>query len=130
MNPSKYRRIRLIATICAWCYFLYMAYMLLYPIPQIPKPARYVFDVIHFLAFVVLGVLVGVALRRLRLKPWFILLVVWGVGSEILQRYTGRFCEFQDMVQNVLGAGAGFYAAWLLRRFWFERPSKIEDAHD
>ncbi len=119
MNPVTYERIRKVAAFCAWCYFIYLAYMLLHPIPHIPKPAEYVFDAIHFLAFAVLGFLVGAARRRFAFFSLLFLLSLWGVGSEFLQSYTGRYCEFQDMVQNVCGTATGLLFAWFFRRVFF-----------
>ena len=124
MDPVKYERIRKVATVCAWCYFFYMAYMLLSPAPVIPPPVRFFSCVVHVLAFVVLGFLVGVSRRRWTWNSWFVLLMVWGVGSEFLQRYTGRCFEWQDIIQNVCGITAGLFAAWVLRRFWFDLSNK------
>lgn len=126
-GPDWQERTRKAAIICALCYFVYLAYMLLHPIPPVPY-VPYVFSVIHFLAFVVLGGLVGLARRRWSSIVWFFLLALWGIGSELLQNFTGRFCEWQDMVQNVLGIAAGLFIAWLLRYYLLN--ARKSDAHD
>ena len=90
--------------------------MLLHPVPPVPPPMRYAFSFVHFLAFMILGFLVGLSRNVWSSYRWFVLLLLWCVGSEILQRYTGRCCETVDMFQNATGSAFGLLcAAWTRR---------------
>ena len=95
-------------------YFLFMAYMLLNPCPPTSFIPDYTFSIIHFLAFTLLGLFVGFSRLRWNVWLWSFLLVVWSVGSEFLQRYTGRSCEVGDMIQNTVGSNLGLLISTLL----------------
>ncbi|MBQ9873384.1 MAG: hypothetical protein IJM30_02880 [Thermoguttaceae bacterium] len=121
MKPETYERARRWIAVVAWVYFVYMAYMLLHPKPPAPPPIRWIPSWIHFAAFALLGALAGLARGRLSNWRLFALLVLWGIGSEFLQRYTGRYCEVRDMIQNVLGISTGLSLAILTRRILISR---------
>ena len=111
-------------TLLGFLYFLFMAYMLLSPLPPTSYILDYTFSIIHFLAFTLLGLFVGFSRRRWNVWGWAVLLVIWGVGSEFLQRYTGRFCEVGDMIQNAVGSNFGLWIATrrILGRLPFFKP--------
>lgn len=84
----------------------------------------------HFLAYLVLGALLalslGVAARDASGRPlpggWWraggalLLGTCYGAGLELLQRYTGRAPEMDDMAADLLGAAAGVAGATLVSR--------------
>lgn len=121
ITDRQYESVRKPANVVAWLYFIFMAYMLLNPQPPIEFIPEYTFSWLHFLAFSALGVLVGLARRN---ASWLYLLALlwgWSVGSECLQPYTGRYFEFLDIVQNVVGSTSGLFVVWLVRRLGIER---------
>ncbi len=127
MTAERFGKIRKWILGVAWVYFFYTAYMLLSPRPYILPPMYYVFNIIHFGAFVVLGGLVGLARVKWSSRFWWLLLVFWGCGSEYIQRYTGRCFQYGDMIQNVCGISFGLYAAFLLRFYFVKRvDSNVE----
>lgn len=116
-------------TLLGFLYFLFMAYMLLSPLPPTSYIPDYTFSIIHFLAFTLLGLFVGFSRRRWNVWSWAVLLVIWGVGSEFLQRYTGRFCEVGDMIQNAVGSNFGLWIATrLCGRFYALFPQEVGPA--
>ena len=110
---NRYEGIRRFFVVVGWLYFIFMAFMLLHPRPPVDYVPQYMFSVAHFLAFAALGALVGFARRKTTSYYWFGILFVWCSGSEYLQRYTGRFFEMRDIIQNTLGVGFGLPLAWL-----------------
>ena len=121
LHLKRYEPQRRAALIVGWLYFVFMAYMLLHPMPPTEFIPEFAFSWIHFLAFVALGAFVGLARRRLCVFAWLALLLAWGVGSEFLQRYTGRYFEVGDIIQNVCGVSIGLFSSWALRKYWLEK---------
>lgn len=114
MNVQLRERIRKIVAVLAGAYFVWMAYMLLTPAPEIP-PIGFAIDFLHLGAFGVLGLGVGLARRNWTPWRWRVLLLLWAVGSECLQEYTGRCFQLVDIFQNVVGILLGLEAGRLLR---------------
>ena len=112
-----FERLRKLAIVVAWLYFLFMAFMLLQPQPPTEFIPPETFSILHFLAFFALGVLVGIASANWSPFVWFALICVWGAGTEYIQPYVGRFYEFQDVVQDFVGAAVGLVAAYLTKRY-------------
>lgn len=114
MNAHLRERIRKIVAVLSGTYFIWMAYMLLTPSPEVP-PIGIAIDFLHLGAFGVLGLGVGLARRNWTPRRWRALLLLWAVGSECLQIYTGRYFQFIDIFQNVLGILLGLEAGRLIR---------------
>ncbi len=128
MIPYRlYEQLRKLAIVVAWLYFFFMAYMLFQPQPPTEFIPDESFSIIHFLAFFALGTLVGAAKARWSWLIWFSLMFAWGAGSEILQPYFGRYYEFQDIVQDILGSAVGFGAASLAKRYLIAPPENARD---
>ncbi len=123
----QYERLRTPAIVVAWLYFLFMAFMLLQPKPPTEFIPDESFSIIHFLAFLALGLLVGAAQTKWSRFVWLALMFAWGAGSEIIQPYVGRFYEFQDIVQNVIGAALGLGLACLAKRYLIAPPARVRD---
>lgn len=84
----------------------------------------------HFCAYLVLGALLalslGVAARDAAGRPlaggWWraggalLLGACYGAGLEVLQRFTGRVPELDDVAADLLGAAAGVTGAALFNR--------------
>ncbi len=113
MDAPLYARIRKPLTLITRVYFLYMVYALLWPRPYVPHEVK--FSLTHFCAFGVLAGMVFLVRARWSRLVWFALLLLWGVSSEFLQRYTGRCFEWLDMAQNVAGTTTGIICAIGLR---------------
>ena len=126
MDSPLYERIRKPLLYLAWIYYAYMVYALLWPRPRVPKELK--FSLTHFLAFAVLAGAVFLVRKNWRRSVWLVLLLLWSCGSEYIQRYTGRYFEWSDMAQNVLGTICGAFCAIRLRaglnRFWRFTPVK------
>ena len=109
MNGKLRVRIRIVIAYLTGAYFIWMAYMLLTPRPSVPK-IGWGIDLRHIIAFGALGAGVGMARRGWTARRWFVLLLLWATGSEVLQelggRYlqTGRCFEWVDIFRKALGA--------------------------
>ena len=124
MNATKYESFRKVVVWIARLYFLYMAYMLLHPRPPVPRPLVYIPDILHIGAFGILGGLVALARNRWSSLRWYPLLLIWGVVAEATQPYTGRYFEWMDMAQNVVGVTLGL---WITTRL---RAKFVKDANE
>ena len=71
--------------------------------------------VIHFVGYGMLAVIFVLILRPLHFIPGLVGLVVLGVSIEILQGYTIRTQEWEDVYANVLGIAIGGLLGLLLR---------------
>ena len=122
MNEKKRERIRISVAYLTGVYFIWMAYMLLTPRPEMP-PLGFALDFLHLGAFGVLGIGVGLARKNWSTGRWRVLLLLWAVGSECLQIFTGRYFELIDIAQNVVGILLGLEAGRLLR-VWTRKTSE------
>ena len=114
MNDRLRERIRIVVAYLTGAYFIWMAYMLLTPRPPVPK-VGFAIDFLHLGAFGVLGGGVALARKNWSTGRWRALLLLWAVGSECLQIFTGRYFEAVDIFQNVVGMLLGLEAGRLLR---------------
>lgn len=119
MDANLRERIRIIVAYLTGTYFIWMAYMLLTPRPPVPE-VGFSLDFLHLAAFGVLGLGVGLARRRWTRGRWRVLLLLWALGSECLQIFTGRYFELVDIFQNVVGILLGLEAGRLFR-FWLRK---------
>lgn len=119
-----YQRIRKIAAVAAGLYFCFMTYMLLTPLPPTGIIPKSIFSWIHFLAFALLGFLTEIAQRNRSGVLYPLLLCCWGVATEFIQPYTGRYFELIDIYQNLSGLCAGGGAAWFVRLAGFAALKK------
>jgi len=118
MNVEKYEKFRKVFVWIARLYFVYMAYMLLHPRPPVPRPLVYIPNLLHLGAFGVLGGLVALARLRWSSLRWYPWLLVWGIAAESLQPYTGRYFDWIDMGQNVVGVTLGLWITdWLRAKY-------------
>ncbi|MGI6400788.1 MAG: NUDIX domain-containing protein [Thermoguttaceae bacterium] len=121
-----FEQLRKPAMIAAWLYFIFMCYMLFTPLPPLAIIPEFTFDVIHFLGFLVLGALIGLARSRWSVSVWIAILIGWGVASECIQPITGRVFEYGDILEDALGTTAGLVLISFVR--WsFVDPSKNRD---
>ena len=126
MNDNSRERIRVIVAYLTGAYFIWMAYMLLAPRPEVP-PMGFAIEFLHVIAFSVLALGVGLARRNWLTGRWRVLLLLWAVGSEFLQILTGRYFEWIDIAQNVVGVFLGLEAGRLFR-IWSRKLSEREQA--
>jgi len=123
MNVHLRERIRKIVAVLTSAYFIWMAYMLLTPAPEVPRVGIAI-DFLHVIAFFALAFGVGLARRNWKPGRWRVLLLLWAVGSECLQEYTGRCFQLVDIFQNVVGVLLGLEAGRFLR-LW-TRKSNVD----
>jgi hypothetical protein len=106
------------------CYGLFLTVLLLVPNPAALLGLRAVrifpwgeFG-IHWMAFTVLGFLANATRWPKRLWwPLIVLLVVYGIATEVLQLFVpDRNARVMDVVENLLGIAAGSAIYWLLLR--------------
>ena len=118
-NDKLRNRIRVLVAWATSVYFVWMAYMLLTPRPDVRK-VTFGFDLLlmtlHLGAFGILALGVGFSRRQWSTGRWRVALLVWAVASEFLQILSGRYFEFRDIFQNVLGVLIGLETARLIRR--------------
>ena len=99
----------------------------LYPAPPQWTPVHLGDRVVHFLAYLPLGVLLNASLNaggasRTVWRHCAVALLLgagYGVALEVMQQFTGRMPEVGDALFNLLGAAAGAVAvavSRLLRR--------------
>ena len=122
---TKHPRFLLFCRAAACFYFLFTLYALLSPRPfgdfEIPIPA---FSIIHAASFAVLGFLFELARGTFsRRIAWFSLLL-YGPLTEVLQPLTGRYFEWIDIFEDVVGVTLGVIAARLLLFCFARRRTK------
>jgi len=72
---------------------------------------------VHFSFFVVLAVVVMAAQLNLRSVVLLAILVAYAIATEALQWLVpGRTVELEDLIENLLGLGAGVAIWWIARR--------------
>lgn len=90
----------------AWLLLSLITYLSLMPVPPMPFTFDGVDKLEHSFAYLVLALCFCQA-HTLR---WMVFLVLWGVGIEYAQGWTGyRYFDVWDMVANSLGVLLGGY---------------------
>lgn len=122
-NPRLQSRFLTISRIAAAAYFVFTLYALFSPNPfeRVPLPIFH-FSIIHAAAFFVLGLLFELARDRFPFIPVFLFLLAYGPLSEVIQPLTGRYFEWidilEDLVGILLGVPAGHYLNLLLAKLF------------
>lgn len=120
-NPRLQSRFLTISRIAAVAYFIFTLYALFSPKPFERIPISH-FSLIHAAAFFVLGLLFELARDRFPFMPVFIFLLAYGPLSEVIQPLTGRYFEWidiaEDLVGVLLGVPAGHYLNLLLAKLF------------
>ena len=118
-NPRSKSLFLTICRIAAAAYFIFTLYSLFSPNPFEGIPI-YRFSLIHAAAFFVLGLLFELARDRIPFIPVFLFLLAYGPLSEVIQPLTGRYFEwidvFEDIIGILLGVPAGHYLKVLLAK--------------
>ncbi|MDD4963228.1 MAG: VanZ family protein [Gallionella sp.] len=91
-----------------WLLLGIITYLSLMPHPPEPFTFNQVDKLEHGLAYMTLSLcFCQMYLRSLR---WMVLLVVWGIGIEFVQGWTGyRYFDVWDMVANSTGVLLGYF---------------------
>ncbi|MFQ6036326.1 MAG: VanZ family protein, partial [Sedimentisphaerales bacterium] len=122
MAVSRQHKLIIISLIFYWTALFILAHI---PIPQLVRKADVSDKTLHFLAYMILSVLLFSAINpykkvnwRKAAVWWVLLIIVWyGVIDEGLQSYVaGRSCDVMDFVANLAGT---FTGAILLSVFTF-----------
>lgn len=115
-NPRSEFLFLTITRIAAAAYFIFTLYSLFSPNPfeRIPIPC---FSLIHAAAFFVLGLLFELARGRFPFIVLFLFLLAYGPLSEVIQPLTGRYFEWIDIVEDLLGVLLGVPAGHYLKVF-------------
>ena len=118
-NPRLKSRFLTICRVAAAAYFIFTLYSLFSPNPFERIPIHH-FSLIHAAAFFVLGFLFELARGRFPFIPVFLFLLVYGPLSEAIQPLTGRYFEWIDIIEDLvgvlLGVPAGYYLKVLLSK--------------
>ena len=118
-TPRSKSRLLTVTRIAAAAYFIFTLYSLFSPNPFERLPIHH-FSLIHAAAFFVLGLLFELARGRFPFVPVFLFLLAYGPLSEVIQPLTGRYFEWIDIIEDIvgilLGVPAGYYLKLLLAK--------------
>ncbi|MGI5832831.1 MAG: VanZ family protein [Thermoguttaceae bacterium] len=114
-------RLLTVCRIVAACYFLFTLYALFSPNPHLEKIGITTFSLIHTAAFFVLGFLFELARRRFPRRILYLLLILYGPLTEFLQPLTGRFFEWTDILEDIIGVSLGLWAACGIKAYAAKR---------
>ncbi len=90
------------------------------PLSVPPVGGCFTDKILHFTAYLLLAVLLGVFcfVTGRRTRGWmlaiFLGICVYGIVDELLQIPVGRSCEVADWIADVLGAATGLLCLWLV----------------
>ncbi len=90
----------------AWLLLCLITYLSLMPVPPMPLTFDGLDKLEHSLAYLLLAGCFCLAYN----PRWVIFLIIWGVGIEFAQGWTGyRYFDVWDMLANSVGALLGRY---------------------
>lgn len=104
--------------IAAFAYFCFTLYALFSPNPRLEKIGIPTFSLIHTAAFIVLGGVVEIGRVKFPFCFALALLLLYGPLTEFLQPLTGRYFEWMDILEDLIGVVIGVGLALQAKRFW------------
>lgn len=120
-SPALTRYYFAVTRTAAVCYFIFTLYALFSPHPHLERIGIPSFSVIHTVAFLVLGGIFELARGKYSFWKLYILLFLYGPLTECLQPLTGRYFEWNDILEDCLGVTAGVLIALKLKNLWSRR---------
>ena len=123
-NETKTPRFPFWFRIAFGAYFLFSVYALLSPSPTLLVAEIPTFSLLHAAAFAVLGFLAELARGKFSAAAAYILLLIYGPLTEIIQPMTGRCFQWIDILEDTVGIAAGIAAARLLKSCLARRKAK------
>ena len=120
MSSSLQRKIVIIALLLYWPVLFVVGHI---PIPQIVYKAQVSDKTLHLVAYLILAFLLWFAAspdKKIdwnKAAVWWVLLITAGYGGadEILQSYTGRSCDINDFLADLVGVALGLILFSFLR---------------
>ena len=123
-NETRRPRLLFWLRIAFGAYFLFSVYALLSPRPTLVGVEIPTFSLLHAAAFAVLGFLAELAREKFSAAAAYILLLIYGPLTEIIQPLTGRCFQWIDILEDTVGIVAGIAAARLLKSCLARREAK------
>ena len=120
MNPSLRRKLIIIALLFYWPTLFVLGHI---PIPQLVYKAQVSDKTLHLVAYLILVFLLWFAVspdKKVnwgKAAVWWVFLITTGYGAvdELLQKYTGRSCDINDFLADMVGVAGGLILFSFLR---------------